>query len=233
MKSILLYNLYPKNHWLKLTQYLLRDVPHQDIVVNVSLDWQDRLWNKQFINRAVRAIPKVREVFYTKNSRELAEVTGFENMRRQIDFRPYEIATYLHSKGVTKPTNECIKDWVELMRYFQIARFDLCLEAFRCGYALYGVNLSEQFEGNERLYAYRVSDFHYSGNFVSVNLKMLRDKFLNTTCDLDYYGVEGFWGKLCDFKLAYNAHLSSATIGNHYLERYPASFYKHDTLIKK
>jgi hypothetical protein len=225
MKSILLYNLYPKNNWQEVTLNLLRNIPHQTIAVNISLDWHDQVFNKKKIISFLQSIPKVDQVFIAKNIPAVAEGIGLENFRRQIDFTDFSLVTYMHSKGVTKPANICIKDWVELMRYFQIDRFDLCQQVFREGYGLYGVNLGKYTEG-ERYGPFRFSDFHYSGNFVSVNLASLRDVFLTTPVDADYYGVEGFWGKLCPYQQAYEAHVSSPTITNHYTERYPASLYK-------
>jgi hypothetical protein len=61
---------------------------------------------------------------------------------------------------------------------------------------------------------------------VSVNLNLIRDKFLNTPVDLDYFGIEGFFGKLCSYEQAYSAHLSTKIIQSHYKEPYPESYYK-------
>lgn len=227
MQSLLLYNLYPVNNWKELTIHLLKNVPHTHIAVHISSNWIDNLLYKKSFLRFVYSVPKVKYVFLSQNDKQIAEVIGFEKLRRSIDFHQYDLVTYMHSKGVTKPGNTFVKDWVELMRYFQIDRHDLCLKAFQEGYGLYGVNLGK-YEGGERLYVNRLSDFHYSGNFVSVNLELLRETFLNIPCDKDYYGVEGFWGKLCPYELAFNAHTSSPAITNHYRERYPETLYKYN-----
>lgn len=226
MRSLLLYNLYPVNNWKELTTYLLRKVPHTHIAINVSLNWIDNLLYRNSILAFLKNIPKVEYVFVSQNSKAVAEVVGFNKFRQEIDFKLYDLATYIHSKGVTKPENVYIREWVEFMRYFQIDKHELCIKAFKEGYGLYGVNFG-RYTGGERLYANRISDFHYSGNFVSVNLSLLRDVFLYTPCDNDYYGVEGFWGKLCSYELAFNAHSSSPTISNHYKERYPEELYKN------
>ncbi len=226
MKSIIFYNLYPKNHWKELTLFLLSNVPHDDIVINVALDRWDRLFKKKSITKFLQPIPKVKAIYFTENSK-MGEVPGFENMRKQIDLSGYNILTYLHSKGVTKPNNPNISDWVKLMHYFLIERFDLCKEAFANGCILYGVNLSEEQLSNSYNYGpSKFSNFHYSGNFVSMNLSMVRDKFIKTPIDPDYFGLEGFFGKLCDYRYAYNAHLSSNNIRNHYIEHYPEKFYR-------
>jgi hypothetical protein len=54
----------------------------------------------------------------------------------------------------------------------------------------------------------------------------LKDKIKKIPIDKDYFGVEGYWGKLCDVSLAYNAHDSSKNISNHYDEPYPEYLYK-------
>jgi hypothetical protein len=225
MSSILIYNLYPKSHWKKLTAYLLKDVPHTSIVINVSLDLWDKVFNKMSMIEFLKSIPKVEKIIFSENDPKLAEMIGFENFRQQVNFDNYDIVTYMHSKGVTKAHNQNIKDWVELMRYFQIDRFDLCTEAFDEGYGLYGVNIGK-YESGEKYGPFKFSDFHFSGTFVSVNLNLLRTQFLNTQIDKDYFGIEGFFGKLCPFEMAYCPHISGENIQNHYHEAYPEHLYK-------
>ena len=62
---------------------------------------------------------------------------------------------YLHSKGVTRPDNEYkfILDWRDLMEYFLIEKFELCLSALEI-YDVCGVNY---FSGKFKP--------HFSGNF--------------------------------------------------------------------
>ncbi|NJL12524.1 MAG: hypothetical protein HC913_05680 [Microscillaceae bacterium] len=225
MNSILLYNLYPKNHWKPLTAQLLKDVPHTHIAINVTLDFWDKIFKKNSIRLFLTSIPKVKFILFTENDTKLGETKGFEHFRKQINFNDYGIATYIHSKGVTKPNNPNINDWVEMMRYFQIDRFDLCQEVFREGYQLYGVNLGK-YSGGEKYGPFKFSDFHFSGTFVSVNLNLLKDKFLNTPIDKDYFGIEGFFGKLCPYEKAFCAHDSGEIINNHYHEPYPSEIYK-------
>ncbi len=227
MKSIIFYNLYPKNHWKALTLFLLSDVPHDTIVVNVTLDRWDRLFRKKAIIQFLKKIQKVTEIYLTDNS-AYGEVPGFDKMRKNTDLSGYGILTYMHSKGVTKPDNKNITDWIKLMHYFLTDKFDLCKEVFLKKYVLYGVNLSNEEDWIKNSYygPNQFSRFHYSGNFVSVNLEMVRDKFINTPIDLDYFGVEGFFGKLCLYEQAYPAHLSSKIIQNHYKEPYPELYYK-------
>lgn len=64
---------------------------------------------------------------------------------------------YIHSKGVTKPNNKNIQDWVNLMEYFLIEKHEKCLEALD-NHDVCGVN-------------YLPSKPHYSGNFWWANSK--------------------------------------------------------------
>jgi hypothetical protein len=227
MKSLLLYNLYLKGNWDEVTKRILTSVQHDDIAVHLSFDWYNPF---QLIEarRYLEFFPKIVKVITSTNTAGLGEVKGFDKLRSQLNFDEYSVLTYCHSKGVTKSSNSNIRDWVELMRYFVIDRMDLCKAAFSNGYLLYGVNIGVYDPAQDRYGPYRFSDFHYSGNFVSVNLSELKTKFLTTPCDKDYFGVEGFWGKLCDVNKAFCAHLSSLKIKNHYNEAYPANFYRND-----
>ena len=224
IRSVLLYHLYPKGDWKNITKKLLSCVHHDDIFIHVNLDISDKLFSKNKILSRLKCIPKVKKIFISGNDRKLGEVPGFQKLRNEIDFNQYDIATYIHSKGVTKSDNPNIKDWVELMRYYILERHDICIKAFGKGYALYGVRLSK-FKGGKRINCYRFSDFWYAGNFVSVNLNMLRDEFLNTPVPQDYYGVEAFWGLLCDLDLAFNAHETPYSLHDH---PYPPELYRDD-----
>lgn len=229
MKSILFYNLYPKNHWKELTLFLLSNVPHDTIVVNVTLDTFDKIFRKNSIKRFLQKIPKVIEVYFTDNS-PYGEVPGFDKMRKNTNLSEYSILTYMHSKGVTKPKNENIKDWTKLMHYFLIDKFNLCKEVFSRKYILYGVNLSndKNWFAEREFGPNKFSKFHYSGTFVSVNLDLVRDKFINTPVEFDYFGIEGFFGKLCTYEQAYNAHDSNIIMqgASHYTTPYPEVYYK-------
>lgn len=226
MKSIIFYNLYPKNHWKKLTHFLLSNVPHDVIIINVTLDKWDRLFHKKSITRFLNEIPKVTTVYFSENSK-YGEVPGFEKMRKNTDLSDFGILTYLHSKGVTKPEKyDNINDWIKLMHYFLIDKFECCKDVFNNNYALYGVNKSG-YNADSHYGPFQFSRFHYSGNFVSVNLNMVKDKFNNTPIERDYFGIEGFFGKLCEYNQAYNAHDSGANnIQSHYFEPYPEKLYK-------
>jgi hypothetical protein len=173
-----------------------------------------------------QTMPKVAKVIFSLNYSKFPEAYAFSKMQNSVSLGDYSILTYMHGKGVTKYGNDNVKDWVELMRYFLIDKFSITQDTFQRGYALYGVNLSTYQPGSERFGPFMFSDFHYSGNFVSINLEKLREKILSTPVDYDYFGLEGYWGKLCDISAAFCAHLSSTHIKNHYLEAYPSTLYR-------
>lgn len=230
MKAVLLYNLYPINHWRELTTQLLKNVPHQEIYIHVSLPLVDLLlpYRKKRILDLLTEFTSFDHIFFSRNKRVLGETLGFEVFRKNIDFSSHSMLTYMHSKGVSrrKYKSKNVKDWVEMMRYFMIDRFDLCAKAFHQGYHLCGCNLylrselPQQGAPEPLLYV----PYHYSGNFVSVNMDALRKKFLTTPCDPSYFGVEAFWGKLTPLEKAFCVHQSG--IKNHYAHPYPENLYK-------
>lgn len=225
-KTILLYNLYPINNWKEITDRLIKKVPHDEIIIHVSLSLVQNIFYKQKIKKYLKKYSKVTQIIFSINDSKIAEVKGFLKLRSVLLQKKVSVVTYVHSKGVTKPNNNNIKEWVELMRYFIIDRMDICIDAFNKGFKLYGVNLGEHKLGEEKYGPYSYSSFHFSGNFVSVNLNLLNKEFFSTPVDNDYFGVEGFWGKLCDVNDVYCPHISGENIKNHYLEPYPEKFYK-------
>jgi hypothetical protein len=231
LTSAILYNLYPVNHWREVTLDLLSKVSHDSVFICVSLSRLDALFRKRKIHSFLKTIPKVKRVLFVTNNKNLGEVVGFDQLRNCIKDSDFNVVTYLHSKGVTKPGNKNIRDWVGLMKYFLIDRHTDCISVFQKGYILYGVNLGAYDGVSDRFGPFRFSDFHYSGNFVSVNLDLIKDKFFATTCDADYFGVEGFWGKLTTQEKAFCAHLSSLKISNHYSEPYPEIYYRNDHAV--
>jgi hypothetical protein len=222
-QKALLFHVYIFNDWVNTSQKLLSKAPFDDVYVNVNIDIK-YLWKLPFVLWWFGRHQKLQRLTVTINKWKIGEVPGFEKLRSAIREKDYAIVSYMHAKGVTKPQNSCIRDWVELMRYFIVDRMDLCIDAFEKGYKLYGVNLGEYKKGDHRNGPYKYSNFHYSGNFVSVNMVLLRDKFFSTEVDQDYFGIEGFWGKLCPTDQAFCVHSSNGK--DHYHEPYPEYLYK-------
>jgi hypothetical protein len=223
--SVLLYNLYPLNNWRQITNSLLSKVPHDDIYVHINIPKRNPI--KAYIAYYyLLNNKKVKEIFFSINLKSKGESTGFKVFRKNINFDNYKIATYVHSKGSSRKRKNTkpIKAWVELLRYYTIERLDLAKNAFQKGYLLFGVNLqNEHIKDKSDNIMFPETKFHYSGNFVTINLNYLRYEFLNNVCLSNYYGVEVFWGTLCSIEKAYCVHQSNV---NHYEETYSESYYK-------
>lgn len=212
--KVLFFHIYPVNNWKEVTAHLLADVPHDDIFVHVSLppgQHIDSLISDQFL----LSFSRIKAVYYSPNSAH-PEADAMEKFLSHVNLSTYALLTYMHSKGVTKPDSENVKHWTELMRYFIIDKMALCERVFRKGYLLYGVNRTDKSDFD--------ADFFYAGNFVSVNLTPdVITKIRQVPIEKNYHGLEGFWGKLCDRRRAYNAFYSRI---DHYINPFPATFYK-------
>ena len=217
MRSVLLYNLYPIGNWKEITKIVIGDVPlHKDIYINVTVDRSILgIFKKYYIKFFLQQFHKIKEIFFSQNNPELGEVIGFEKFRNKIDFNKYDVLTYTHSKGVTKPDNKNIKDWVKMMTYFVVKRHELCLKSFEEGYALYGTQLNKYEYDKPRSHTYKFCDFWYGGTFVSLDLRKLKREFLTTECVRNYFGVEAFWGNLCEFEKAFCIHKTPFSLYDH------------------
>jgi len=217
-KALLFYNLYPKSKWEEITASILAHVPHDDIIVHVTLPFFP-FFRKRKVIKELKKYPKIKQVLFSNNIKKEGESIGLRRLQKEIDLTPYTILTYAHSKGSSKPrkNTQPIKDWTELMRYFVVQRLDLAKKAFDDGYYLYGANLFDT--KHEQI---PTCTYYYAGTFVSVNLKYLAKKVKETPCLKSYYGVEAFWGTLCTIDKAFCVHRSGI---NHYEEEYPPSKY--------
>ncbi|EMR03694.1 hypothetical protein [Cesiribacter andamanensis] len=207
-----------------ITKELLQEVPQDEIVINVSFDLR-KLYLIPFAYIYLKInYPKIVKIFITQNNSNYGEILGLEKFRSRIDLSRYNVLTYIHSKGVTKPNSKPVSDWRALMRYFIMHKYDDAIKVFARGYELYGVNLFREDENpaNKNMYAFRHSKYIYRGNFIILNLDKLRSKLCTVTIDRDYYSVEGLWGKLTTIDKAYNAHSSSIS---HYNYEYPSEKY--------
>lgn len=224
-KSVLLYNIYPLNNWRQITDLMLTNVPHDDIIVHINVPKRNPI-SAFKAYRYLRSHKKFKNIYWSINFKFKGESIGFEVFRKNIDFKNYNIASYIHSKGSSRKRKDTqpIKDWTELLRYFVVERLDLAQKAFDNGYYLYGVNLLEDhMKDGAGNVMFPESKFHFSGNFVTINLKELREEFLTTNCRPHYYGAEVFWGTLCKLEKAFCVHQSNV---NHYQDLYPSSEYK-------
>lgn len=209
MRSILLYHIYPINHWKDITAFLFQKLPFQRIIIHVSLPNENEML-KQELEDYFKNYP-VNDILYSLNSGK-GEVDAMKKFVQTQDLKQFDILTYMHCKGVSKPDNKNISDWTRLMHYFIIEKMNICKKVFKKGFTTFGVNKSVPDKGDE---GFRGCNFYYEGNFVSLNLKKVNlkeavEKYLENS----YYGLEGFWGKTCSYKEGYSIFDSGI---NHYL----------------
>jgi hypothetical protein len=224
MTAVLLYNLFPKTIWKQVTSKMLSNVPHDSIVVHVTMPWYAWIY-KPLIKKYLKQFNKVDKILFSPNFKKRGESIGFERFRKDISFEEFDIISYVHSKGTSRKRKNTkpIEDWTEMMRYFVVERLDLCQKAFEKGYYLYGVDLSNNVCDFPK-YKGLDTKFIYQGNFVSINNRILCDNFLSMPCYKNYYGVERFWGNLCDMEKAFCVYYSSS---DHYQFPYPDELYKN------
>jgi hypothetical protein len=123
---------------------------------------------------------------------------------------------YIHSKGVRwNGQNLCVTDWVKYLTYFNIHRYESCLNNLNhCN--VVGVNLQ-----NEPI-------THFSGNFWWSHANYI--KTIDPFIDSSYNGPE-FWitqqstnGKIGLFHSLFQSHV------NHYEERFTTDKYIFDSI---
>lgn len=188
---------------------LFKKLPFDKIVVHVS--WpQDGQVQKEELEAFFSNYGEV-DFLYSKNTGK-GEVDAIRQFVATQDVDEFDILTYMHCKGVTKPQSRYITEWVKLMRYFIIEKMDCCIKVFQKGYVTFGINKTVPNQNDE---GFKGSNFFYEGNFVSLNLnKVDLKKAVDTKIEYSYYGLEGFWGKLCGSGLAYSIFDSGV---NHYM----------------
>lgn len=219
MNKILLYHIYPINNWREITDYLFQKLPFETIIVHVSLPVDGSTTEKQIEEYFKKY--KIDKFIYSQNS-GLGEVDAIYCLIETQDLVGYDILTYMHCKGVTKPVDTNVFNWTKLMRYFIIEKMDVCEKVFKKGYATFGVNKSIPDEN--MINHFIGSNFIYEGNFVSINLKKIKlnKSVLEEHLEKSYYGVEALWGKLCKFQDGYTMFNSGI---NHYLDSVPEDRY--------
>ena len=117
---------------------------------------------------------------------------------------------YLHSKGVTRHENECMHDWKNLMEYFLIERFELCLNALK-DHDVCGVN-----------FLIAKNKPHFSGNFWWSTTNHIK-KLKNIKPDISDRFYCEFW--LFDTTEKINHKELHASKIDHYGSRYPRQIY--------
>ena len=159
------------------------------------------------------------------------DITLFENptINALNDFskvHPDSYILYLHTKGV-RYSKEDIKenDWINLMLYFLVEEYNVCMSTLDNGYDTVGCNYS--IELDQRVFdGYPAPPPHYSGNFWWANTNYLK-KLPNLSLDPPLRNAPEFWLFQNNPK-CYNLHLSNV---NHYHVTYPRNIYTNKNNI--
>lgn len=119
---------------------------------------------------------------------------------------------YLHSKGVTKPHIKQIQDWTDMMLYYLVEEWKMCIEGLK-EYDTVGVNLHDK-----PIPRYNGNFVHYSGNMwwtTGKHLKRLGKLQMKSYLDSEMY-ICHRGNHLClwDSKV------------NHYHDFYPSEKYR-------
>ena len=112
---------------------------------------------------------------------------------------------YLHSKGVTKPDHQGIKDWTDLIIYYLIEQWKICVEGLKY-YDTVGVNL------------YVEPKIHYSGNMWWTTMKHIKN--IGKINYEKYLDSEMYICKKGKHLSLWNSNV------NHYLQRYTTENYR-------
>jgi hypothetical protein len=175
------------------------------------------------------SIPKVKFIF-ASNDISKCEFPTLDKIWEDSQEDEF-ITLYLHTKGVTKPGNQMIKDWTDYLTYFNVSKWQdrfFELESFDCT----GVNLggnSNDITEKPETWGYGKAPLHYSGNFWWSKSSHIRNlpKPSEWLPDLDFYKwriMAEMW--LCqDVNGKYNCSWKSNV--NHYIESYPKNLYEY------
>lgn len=141
---------------------------------------------------------------------------------------------YLHTKGVTKPNMQTVKDWTDYLTYFNVERWKDMINSLEENDAV-GVNFGgNQNDINEHpsTWGYGKAPLHFSGNFwwsKSSHIKTLKSPY-DFIPDSNYFK----WRVACEMWVCSNLEgkyhgLWHSNI-NHYTTLYPKELYRQDNL---
>lgn len=166
--------------------------------------------------KAILNHPLVKIVYHSPDT-QIYERRCLEMMREHAEKDTFKVL-YIHSKGVSKNTihQKYIKDWVELMTYYNIDNYQSCLNLLN-EYDTCGVNLCNP---DKCMYPHSYSDCtHYSGNFWWANstyIKKLPEKIAPRYLDPEFWIGQGSDKKMVAL---WNSGV------NHYNTQYPKEIY--------
>jgi hypothetical protein len=210
MKNYIYIHVCCIHHWREILADFLCKIKESGLYEKVSEIRCGLLGQESDADEDVFLDPKIRILFVSGDIRafEFPTINKIHEDAQTEDFN----VLYLHTKGVTRGDNTCVKDWVNYMCYFNIYRHETCLELLE-EHDSVGVNLQVSHTGH-------VYPLHYSGNFWWSKSAFLRR--LNR-CEYKEYNSSEFW--LTERQLG--SHVSLWNSGkSHYGENYGEEEYK-------
>lgn len=119
---------------------------------------------------------------------------------------------YVHSKGVTRPYSQPVKDWVRLMCFFNIQNFRRCNYLLDQGTDVVGINFTPRDD---------LHTAHFSGNFWWTKTFYIRS--ISRLIYNNYFAPE-FW--ICSNSKGKFESLFDSNV-NHYNQNYGPEHYSH------
>lgn len=130
---------------------------------------------------------------------------------------------YLHTKGVRSGDDQKVNDWTDMMLFFLVKKYELCISKLNSGIQAVGCN----YNLNSTTYIYHAPK-HFSGNFwwTNTNYTKILPQLIEKTENVVSYDAE-FWlcqnnPTICDL---HNSNI------NHYCELYPSTMYDDKKMI--
>jgi hypothetical protein len=156
---------------------------------------------------------------YRNNDNSVGEFFTLQKIeQRSKQFKDNLKILYLHTKGVTTPNNQCIIDWRKYMTYFNVVKYQDCLDSLN-SYDACGVDFFEE------------PAKHFSGNFWWVNSNYIKTlPSINEISNLNYPSVlttrhnAEFWLGMGKGKFK-NLWSSNIPVFERHLHEYPENNY--------
>lgn len=169
------------------------------------------LGEKENLNKILELDPKINILFHSDDMalHEIATLNKLLEYTVSDDIKNNEewYLLYLHTKGVTKPNNRNVCDWIDYMLYFLVEKYETCLENLNL-YDCVGVNLQT------------FPHLHYSGNFWWSKKSFIKNL---DKCEYVNYNSPEFWITSNGFGKYKNLYSSNV---NHYHSNFPPEKYQ-------
>ena len=221
MKVYIYIHIFVKNNWKDVFKNISKNIKLSGLYNRTKLI---KCFFIGDLNKSeIQLDPKIKAII--NKDQNLLEKYTLQNLYNDSCKKNFYVL-YLHSKGVTKPDNKMIKDWLNYMLYFNLYKWETILKYLK-KYDTVGVNL----KGRPFL--------HYSGNFWWSKSSYIRKLDRNIDVLLlkqnkgwwrkkyNYYSSE-YWVTCSNMYTPYDRKcLSLYSSGvNHYKEYYKKDKYK-------